>query len=142
MQEPCKKNDIETAVVQISDKLDALSQTIDVNNYKMNYVFWNFARTEGETSLDAKKRFFKTLRTEDYKMLICQQSEAVILSELGRICEQNNIDYWLNFGTLLGAVRHNGFVPWDDDVDTSIMRKDIPRLQKAISEADTYIKNV
>lgn len=139
-QRTYKRIDIETAVVQISDKIDALSKTVDVNNHKMNYVFWNFARTEGETSLDARKRFFKTLQTEDRDMLISQKTSTIILSELGRICEQNNIDYWLAFGTLLGAVRHNNFVPWDDDVDICMIRKDIPRLQKAISEADTCIR--
>ncbi|MCH5199500.1 MAG: LicD family protein [Oscillospiraceae bacterium] len=136
----CKKIDTENALVQVLGKLDALSQKIDLNNYKTNYVLWNNARIDSETSLDARKRFFGSLQTEDQKMAVWQKSMTILLAELARICDENNIDYWLDCGTLLGAVRHKGFIPWDDDMDISMMRKDLPRLEKAIAEADTFIR--
>lgn len=133
----CRAIDMESTMIQINDKLDAMSKKIELNNYKMNYVFWNHSRMAGETSLDAKKRFFKSLQTEDYGLSIWQKASTILLSEFGKICEENGIDYWLNFGTLVGAVRHNGFVPWDDDIDVGMMRKDVPKFKKALSEADT-----
>ena len=40
-----------------------------------------------------------------------------ILRDIDKICRENNISYWIESGTMLGAIRHNGFIPWDDDID-------------------------
>ena len=57
-----------------------------------------------------------------------------ILIEFDRICRKHNISYWLEYGTLLGAERHGGFIPWDDDLDVCILKKDRKRLKQAIKQ--------
>lgn len=65
---------------------------------------------------------------------------ADILFDIHDICEKNNIEYILAYGTLLGAIRHNGFIPWDDDIDIHIFRKDLNKFFKLFNEkySDKY----
>lgn len=51
-----------------------------------------------------------------------------IFTYFKRICEENNLTYWCGGGTMLGAVRHKGFIPWDDDLDVFLPRKDYEKL--------------
>ena len=53
-----------------------------------------------------------------------QQIETETLKAFINVCEQLNLKYYVICGTLLGAVRHKGFIPWDDDIDVGMFRED------------------
>ena len=55
-----------------------------------------------------------------------------ILIVIDEICKKYDIKYWISDGTLLGAIRHGGFIPWDDDLDIQMMRKDFKRFIKIV----------
>lgn len=81
---------------------------------------------EGELLDEKKKKLFKT--------------SISILEEIKRICEQHNLRYFAAYGTLLGAVRHKGFIPWDDDIDLWMPRSDMIRFQQvAQSDLPPYL---
>ncbi|WP_308756460.1 LicD family protein [uncultured Bacteroides sp.] len=55
-----------------------------------------------------------------------------MLLYIDKICKENDIEYWLEGGTLLGAVRHGGFIPWDDDVDITMTRSNYHRFRQIV----------
>lgn len=64
-----------------------------------------------------------------------QQESFKVLKVFRDICEKNHFKYWLAYGTLIGAIRHNGFIPWDDDIDLQMPRDDYEKF------VDYCIKN-
>lgn len=86
-----------------------------------NYIF-----NTGETNTELHNKYNSDntiLRKAQLRMLD-------MLLYIDRICKENNINYSLDSGNVLGAVRHGGFIPWDDDVDIILERKEYKRLCK------------
>lgn len=83
------------------------------------------------------KENMKKLNVEEYKNLLKE-----LLIKFHKLCQENNLKYSLAYGTLLGAVRHKGYIPWDDDIDVMMPREDYNKLlsiKKSIETNDYYL---
>lgn len=92
------------------------NEYIESCNYLFNTIFLDYSHEPNKTLQD-----IKTLCTE-------------LLIFVNKICEKYEIEWWLDGGNCLGAVRHANFVPWDDDIDIGMVRKDYNKFRKVIYE--------
>lgn len=75
---------------------------------------------------------------------VLQTEELKVMKIIKEICEKENIRYFMIGGTLLGAIRHKGFIPWDDDVDLAMPRKDYEKFLEACNKylpSNVFVQN-
>ena len=77
------------------------------------------------------------IRGEEFRRM--QLLELELLIELDRVCRAHDIKYCIICGTLLGAVRHKGFIPWDDDADIGMLREEYEKFKQVANELDQEI---
>lgn len=80
----------------------------------------------------------KLPEAKDKNLRMLQKCDAILLAIFDALCNKYNLTYWIDWGTLLGAVRHHGSIPWDNDVDVSMTRDDqnkvIPLMKEEIEK--------
>lgn len=100
------------------DSREGICQPKDVSSGYRYMLYWKSAR---DRFYDKK---FQHYLTELRKV------QLEMMDEIARVCDENNLTYVLNYGSLLGAVRHKGFIPWDDDVDICMPREDYEKFRE------------
>lgn len=102
-------------------------------------------KKQGKVDFD---ELFPDKRLENLKETELRQCQLILLRILkivSYVCEKNSLTYWIDAGTLLGAVRHKGFIPWDDDIDISMPREDYEKFLKIAKDQlpeDLYVQNL
>ncbi len=102
------------------------------------------------TLLDCLNRF--SVQTDSIhdgysgKLKALREIEKSMLREIDRICRSHDIKYFICYGTMLGAVRHGGFIPWDDDIDVAMLRSEFEKFReiapKELNERFSYESHV
>ena len=86
-----------------------------------------------------REEYFKKEVKDGYEvsslMKRCWAAQMEVLEQFDEICRKLGIKYYAAYGTLLGAVRHKGFIPWDDDIDIWLLREDMERFLKETKES-------
>lgn len=80
----------------------------------------------------------------DYKEIDISTAKEIMLNiliDFDKICKRYDLTYWLTAGTLLGAVRHSGYIPWDDDIDIAMPREDYEKLNTLDFGSKLFLQN-
>lgn len=160
-------SDVIDQIDKLKNSLDAANNQLAKQNQKINFLSQSMAelvdsnqkilehskKVEKENELyfhalfkkanesdeEMRKRFFKSLPKASGGLLLIQQGNTKLFKIFNEICQKNKITYWTDGGTLLGAVRHQSSIPWDDDIDVCMMRDDIHKLEKVLENTDYHI---
>jgi len=98
------------------------------------YIFGIKIRLRKKEVKDSAKKYFNMncpiteIPPAQGSLRKVQLANLKLLKTFDKLCTDNELNYWLDFGNLLGAVRHKGFIPWDDDVDVSMVRDDYEKF--------------
>ena len=124
-----KKNDFNE--LTMSEKINFLNKRINELELKFN----NEVNKKNDV-LNSYYELLNIIYLNNIKakgiLRLVQLHSIELLKFVTTVCEKNNLTYWLDYGTLIGAIRHDGFVPWDDEIDISMPREDYQKIIKII----------
>lgn len=126
----------DTVVLIASKYYEQMCSQLEAMGYIENKHFYQVIDFYG---LDKLIDFSDTKGMEELNLEQVKQIEIGILKHIKAICEKHKLRYYLCGGTLLGAIRHKGFIPWDDDVDIALPMKDYKQLIELLENNERYI---
>lgn len=80
----------------------------------------------------------KLKKYDDETLKHIHDVELMILKDFIKFCEENDLTYFMYAGSLLGAIRHKGFIPWDDDLDVVMLRDEFEKFKRLYSSNEKY----
>lgn len=119
---------------RITEKLDALRKDLREMDRKNEYLFMLSQMKPGEDLQDVRRRVHLQLPKATGRLRNIQLAENYILRRVKDICDENGMELFLVGGTLMGAVRHKGFIPWDNDIDIGMMKHDYLKLRSILEK--------
>lgn len=81
----------------------------------------------------------KMISLSDEQLRKMQMLQLGMIAELDRVCRAHDIKYCITYGTMIGAIRHKGYIPWDDDADISMLREEYEKFKAVTHELDPQI---
>lgn len=124
---------------QLNQQLQILSTRLSILQTQVDLYAGALSRLNtSESAFDTRLRLFRNLLPATGQMHYCQQVTSRLMRVLSEILEQNQIEYWFGYGSLLGAYTRGGPIPWDDDIDICIHRQDLQKLIQVLQSNPDY----
>lgn len=126
---------IENRQTQHEALIKSLKTSLEATNKKLinleNRQELYFLASNPKFSNDSEKskmEFWESYPSATGDLLLVQKGNSILLKRLKELCDKIGVTFWLHGGTLVGALRHSGCIPWDDDIDIGMMRSDFTKL--------------
>lgn len=127
---------------RMMEEMEKLRADLREMSKKNEMLFWNAQMLPGETMQQTKERVYLNMPKATGRLRNIQLAENHILQRVKKLCDKNEIDFFLMGGTLLGAIRHKGFIPWDNDIDIGMLQTDFNHFKKVIqNDSDLCCEN-
>lgn len=139
-----KQNELLARIKHIDSNVDVINEKCaDVSNALAAEAERNKLRMEAlmkktypeDSPAAIRRRIFSLMPEAEGDARIMQKANAKLMFELDSICQKAGLPYWTAYGSLIGTLSRNGFIPWDDDIDICMMREDTEKLQ-SLCDAD------
>ena len=130
--------DIHSVIRNLQHEIDLLQKktsAIDAHVQMATFALYGKADEEYDST---RSRFFQNLPKATGEDRILQLACLQLFRDFDAFCDEHGLSYWMVSGTLLGALRHKGFIPWDDDVDLGMLREDALKLIELAAEDDRF----
>ncbi len=127
---------LDSRINGLSNKLNHIEKQLIALDNKNDFLFYCSQNEQGESLEETKTRVLLNIPKADGDLRVIQKGSAYILKRLKEICDENGITFFLEGGTLIGAERHHGFIPWDDDIDIGMLREDYWKLWDVLKDSE------
>lgn len=142
-----KQNELLARIKHIDSNVDVINEKCaDVSNALAAEAERNKLRMEAlmkktypeDSPAAIRRRIFSLMPEAEGDARIMQKANAKLMFELDSICQKAGLPYWTAYGSLVGTLSRNGFIPWDDDIDICMMREDTEKLQSLCDANPNY----
>lgn len=133
-----KEKICQAQIASLSKQLTALDKQLRRSNERTanreQLSFWLNAPVFPDDMDSIKQKFWTSYPQAEGDLRLIQMANTMVFRQLKKICDKLEIQFWLHGGSLVGAMRHQGCVPWDDDIDIGMMRTDMRKLAAYLKE--------
>ena len=134
----CRVEDRQTQEFATIKELQNVNEKFNQILNRLELMIWLEKPVFPENMPQVKESFWRSYPSADGKLRTVQIANMWMLHRMKELCDSVGIRFWLHGGSLVGGLRHSGYIPWDDDIDVGMMRNDFSKLKELLNDNAIY----